>query len=470
MYHNNQRKVQPSISQNETEARAKLAQYVYQYLCQNGAPKAAEAFKLETQSLADLSQINFGNDGTGFLYEWWRVFWDLYSATPDRQDKSVPTLEAKAFVDMFHSYGPVATNGQPPAGPPMNIPPHDPSMIGNFYRPGQNVGPSSQSSPIPGYYGNQARFPHPMAPRPGMQPTQVGPNGFAPAGYANDPRMMMPNRMPNNPRPLNFPPNMRPVRPGMYNPQFMDSPTTPTFPPGALMQNGGGMNGPPMMGIPPNYDPSMIMHPSASMNPQFPMMCDGGSATPTSSSAGPTSVPNVGGCAPNSVPSANIGGPSSVGSGHNMPASVSADGHALSSLLNGGDSNIELKQSPSSVQGVVMNGGTPIQHNPGSAAALPGGPGSVHSQTGAPNSVNANMNNPQMQSTPQSHGAQLTPTSAADNLLLDYQSSGDLPGDGEHDEGKMAEISKIKASLIEGFGDKSTPNYGPNMHKYLSSS
>lgn len=63
-----------------------------------------------------------------------------------------------------------------------------------------------------------------------------------------------------------------------------------------------------------------------------------------------------------------------------MPASVSADGHALSSLLNGGDSNIELKQSPSSVQGVVMNGGTPIQHNPGSAAALPGGPGSVHSQ------------------------------------------------------------------------------------------
>jgi hypothetical protein len=42
----------------------------------------------------------------------------------------------------------------------------------------------------------------------------------------------------------------------------------------------------------------------------------------------------------------------------------------------------------------------------------------------------------------------LTPTSAADNLLLDYQSTGaDNPGD---DEGKEMEISKIKASLIEG--------------------
>jgi hypothetical protein len=122
-----------------------------------------------------------------------------------------------------------------------------------------------------------------MAPRPGMPP-QMGPNGFigAPGAYANDPRMMMPNRMGNNPRPLNFPPNnMRAVRPGMYGGPYLDSPTTPTFPPvcqflklqlhfllqGGLMQNGVPMNGPGMMGMPQNYDPQMIMHP-ASMNPQ----------------------------------------------------------------------------------------------------------------------------------------------------------------------------------------------------------
>lgn len=203
------------------------------------------------------------------------------------------------------------------------------------------------------------------------------------------------------------------------------------------------------------------------------MMCDG-SGTPTSSTAGPTSVAGIG--APHSVPTANIGGPSSVGSGHgNMPPSVSAESQqmssSLSNLLNGGDSSADLKQSPSSVQGIVssMNGGTPVQHGPGSA--LPGGPGSVHSQSGAaPNSVNANINNPQLQSTPQSHGAQLTPTSAADNLLLDYQSAGGDNPNGEPDEGKELEISKIKASLIEGFGEKSTPTYNTPMHKYLSSS
>lgn len=456
----NQRKVpQPSMSQNESEARSKLAQYVYEYLCQNGAPKAAETFKSEIQSLSEMPPINFG-DGPGFLYNWWSVFWDLYSATPDRRDKADPTLEAKAFVDLFHGYGP-GMNGQFP-GAPMNVPPHgmDPSMMGNFYRPPQpNVGPSSQSSPIPGYQNSFAapsRFPHPMGPRPGMPPQMAGPNGFGGPGY---PPNVVPNRMPANPRQLNFQNNMRGMRPGMYGPPFMDSPTTPTFPPqGGLMQNGGPMNGPgismSMMSGPngPNHDPQYF----GNMNQQFPMMCDpSGSGTPNSTSAGPTSVPGI--SAPHSVPP-NIGGPSSVGSGHgNMPASVSNDnpqmpgGSSLSNLLNGGDPNPDLKQSPSSIQGgVPLNGGTPAQHGPGSAAGI--GPGSVHSQ-GAPNSVNTNINinNPQLHSTPQSH-AQLTPTSGPpDNILFDHQQN----ADGDHnDEGKEDEINKIKASLIEGFGDK----------------
>jgi hypothetical protein len=133
-----------------------------------------------------------------------------------------------------------------------------------------------------------------------------------------------------------------------------------------------------------------------------------------------------------------------------MPASVSTDNpqmatSSLSNLLNGGN-DMELKQSPG------MNGGTPLQHNPGSqnpgSATGIVGPGSVHSQSGAPNSVNAN--NPQFQSTPQSHGAQLTPTSGApENLLLDFQQNAD-PG---NDDGKNKdeEISVIKSKLLEGY-------------------
>lgn len=190
------------------------------------------------------------------------------------------------------------------------------------------------------------------------------------------------------------------------------------------------------------------------------MMCDPTSSGTPNSSAGPTSA-NMSG-APHSVPPPNnIGGPSSVGSvGHgNMPASVSAENpqlaasSSLSNLLNGSDMNMELKQSPSS----VLNGGTPIQQHgpgsqnngPGSVTGIVGGPASVHSQ-GAPHSVNAvSANNPQLQSTPQSH-AQMTPTSGADNILHDFQQNADNP-DGENDGNKDAEIAKIKSSLIEGF-------------------
>lgn len=179
------------------------------------------------------------------------------------------------------------------------------------------------------------------------------------------------------------------------------------------------------------------------------MMCGdpNGSGTPISS-AGPTSVPGVSG-APHSVPPANnIGGPSSVGSGHgNMPGSVDNNPQmvntSLSNLLNGGDP--ELKQSPS---GILSSGNGPGSQNngPGSATGIPGGPSSVHS-AGAPNSVN--INNSQLQSTPQSHAAQMTPNSGADNVMLDYQQSGtDNPTGGEHDEGKEEEISKIKARSV----------------------
>lgn len=265
-------------------------------------PKAAEAFKSEVQNLADLSQITLGGEGPGFLYNWFSVFWDLYSATPDRRDKSDATLEARAFVDMFHGYG-SGLNGQVSliiecgastsfidslrSSSSNNECPstrwNGPSNDGQFLQARTAVKRRSVKSVVSnsrlvihparrlncwvplGYqnsYGASPRFSHPMAPRPGM------PNGFvnAPPGYAADPRMMMQNRIPGNSRPINFPPNMRAIRPG-YG--YMDSPTTPTFPPGAMMQNGGPI--PPMNMLGPNnpnYDPQMMMHPNVSINSQ----------------------------------------------------------------------------------------------------------------------------------------------------------------------------------------------------------
>lgn len=224
------------------------------------------------------------------------------------------------------------------------------------------------------------------------------------------------------------------------------------------------------------------------------MMCDPSGGTPTSSSAGPTSVPGVNG-APTSVPPNPIGGPSSVGSGHGPvpssapPESAQLGSNSLSNLLNGGaDANVDVKQSPNSVPGLVsmngggggggsqqqQHGGPGSQNNggPGSAAGLPGGgPGSVHSQSGgaAPNSVNTNINSAaQLQSTtPQSHANQMTPTSGApaDNVLIDFHGQGGaagadttLSGDA-NDEGKAEEILKIKAGLLGDFDKPQSFNF-----------
>ncbi|KAI6188347.1 LisH domain-containing protein [Aphelenchoides besseyi] len=441
----------PAMSQNEVEAKNKLASYVYEYLHQNGAQKAAEMFKSEVAGLPDVSQLSPTN-APGFLYNWWIVFWDIYSATPDRREKGDATQEAKAFADTFYSYG---VNGMPsftPGTGPMPMTPHgmDPIMMNNFYRNQSN--PSTQASPVPGY---QPNFPVPMQRFPMTRPVMPQ-GGFPPNPAAFDPRMMpVPARM-GAPRGMPFASSMGPMRP-MYRNQYLESPTTPTFPNTSMMQNGAPMNGPgPSMNGPmdpnnPAHDPRFQMGMMPGMNPQFPMMMNDpcGAGTPTSSSAaGPASIGAVGSVPP--LGANNINGPSSVGSTHgNMNSSAPPDNNSmnngsLSSLLNGGDGNSELKQSPASVHGVGhMNSGTPLQYGPGSHN---NGPGSVQSQINAPNSVNASSQ--PVQSAPQSYGAELTPNSQSENAILDFQQSTHTNGD---DESVNAEISKIKHSLISDF-------------------
>uniref|UniRef100_A0A1I8GXA4 LisH domain-containing protein n=1 Tax=Macrostomum lignano TaxID=282301 RepID=A0A1I8GXA4_9PLAT len=110
---------------SDAQAQEKLALYVYEYLVHIGASKAAQTF---------LSEIRWEKNITlgeppGFLCSWWCVFWDLYSAAPERRDTCEHTSEAKAF----HDYGFVNTGfppGMPPhpnpqAGGPSPMPPSD---------------------------------------------------------------------------------------------------------------------------------------------------------------------------------------------------------------------------------------------------------------------------------------------------------------------------------------------------------
>ncbi|KAF0033770.1 hypothetical protein F2P81_013836 [Scophthalmus maximus] len=80
---------------SDSQAREKLALYVYEYLLHVGAQKSAQTF---------LSEIRWEKNITlgeppGFLHSWWCVFWDLYCAAPERRDTCEHSSEAKAFHD-----------------------------------------------------------------------------------------------------------------------------------------------------------------------------------------------------------------------------------------------------------------------------------------------------------------------------------------------------------------------------------
>ncbi|XP_054573246.1 single-stranded DNA-binding protein 4 isoform X7 [Eptesicus fuscus] len=92
---------------SDSQAREKLALYVYEYLLHIGAQKSAQTF---------LSEIRWEKNITlgeppGFLHSWWCVFWDLYCAAPDRREACEHSSEAKAFQD-YVSPAPGTRRGQ----------------------------------------------------------------------------------------------------------------------------------------------------------------------------------------------------------------------------------------------------------------------------------------------------------------------------------------------------------------------
>lgn len=180
---------------SDTQARERLAIYVYEYLLHVGAQKAATTF---------LSEIRWDKsiavgDPPGFLHSWWCVFWDLYSAAPERREACEHSSEAKAFHDYSSAITPSPLNS---VGPPdgMNGP-----MGPNFFPPGSASSPSPHHNPsnvnvmrpafMPSRYSTSGpRNMHGPGPQPMLQ------------GMDRQSQLLSMHRMPH-PRPMSAPMN-----------------------------------------------------------------------------------------------------------------------------------------------------------------------------------------------------------------------------------------------------------------------
>ncbi|XP_074240479.1 single-stranded DNA-binding protein 4 isoform X7 [Saimiri boliviensis] len=141
---------------SDSQAREKLALYVYEYLLHIGAQKSAQTF---------LSEIRWEKNITlgeppGFLHSWWCVFWDLYCAAPDRREACEHSGEAKAFQD-YSAAAPSPVMGSMAPGDAMAAGP----MAAGFFQP-----PA-------GLPGSQPLLPGTMEPSPRAQghPSMGGP-------------------------------------------------------------------------------------------------------------------------------------------------------------------------------------------------------------------------------------------------------------------------------------------------------
>uniref|UniRef100_A0A674CKG2 Single stranded DNA binding protein 2a n=1 Tax=Salmo trutta TaxID=8032 RepID=A0A674CKG2_SALTR len=205
---------------SDSQAREKLALYVYEYLLHVGAQKSAQTF---------LSEIRWEKNITlgeppGFLHSWWCVFWDLYCAAPERRETCEHSSEAKAFHDYSAAAAPSPILGNLPPGEGMPVGPVPPGFfqvhththtfsfalvcVNDFVL--YSVMMMTISAQAMGVHGNQ-----PMLPS-GMDPTrqQGHPNMGGPMQRMTPPRGMVPLA------PQNYGGGMRPplnalVGPGM---------------------------------------------------------------------------------------------------------------------------------------------------------------------------------------------------------------------------------------------------------------
>ncbi|XP_044777864.1 single-stranded DNA-binding protein 4 isoform X11 [Neomonachus schauinslandi] len=172
---------------SDSQAREKLALYVYEYLLHVGAQKSAQTF---------LSEIRWEKNITlgeppGFLHSWWCVFWDLYCAAPDRREACEHSNEAKAFQD-YPFMSPRFPGGprptlRMPSQPPVGLPGSQPLLPGTMepspraqghpsMGPMQRVTPPRGMASVgPQSYGGGMRPPPNSLAGPGLPTMNMGP-------------------------------------------------------------------------------------------------------------------------------------------------------------------------------------------------------------------------------------------------------------------------------------------------------
>ncbi|XP_041474737.1 single-stranded DNA-binding protein 3-like isoform X1 [Lytechinus pictus] len=226
---------------SDSQAREKLALYVYEYLLHVGAQKTAQTF---------LSEIRWEKNITlgeppGFLHSWWCVFWDLYCAAPERRETCEHSSEAKAFHD-YSAAGPNSVMGQIPQG-----------------------ADGMPGGPMPGFFQSS----------PHHNPNMMDGN-----------QPFMSPRYPGGPRgPVRMPGNQPAV--GVPNSQAMMQSIDPSRQPGHIM--GPRMNHP-RMPMNPNYGGPGMRGPLNSMPGGMPMSMPGGRPWNPNAASGPPGGPGGG--------------------------------------------------------------------------------------------------------------------------------------------------------------------------------
>ncbi|KAG8517335.1 Single-stranded DNA-binding protein 4 [Galemys pyrenaicus] len=320
---------------SDSQAREKLALYVYEYLLHVGAQKSAQTF---------LSEIRWEKNITlgeppGFLHSWWwcvwdwcgglgdragtrgkpptppaahSVFWDLYCAAPDRREACEHSSEAKAFQDYSTAAAPSPVMA---SMAPSDIMAAGPMAPGSFQGPpGSQLPPHNPNAPMMG---------------PQVQP-------FMSPRFPGGPRPTL--RMPSQP-PVGLP-SSQPLLPGAMDPS----------------QRAQGH---------PSMGPMQRVTPPRGMAGAGPQSYGGGMRPPTNSLAGP------------GLPTMNMGpgvrGPWTSPSGNSIPySSSSPSSYTVSGATRGRGCGVvdgDLSDTcPLHEQGPPGGGGppgTPIMPSPG---------------------------------------------------------------------------------------------------------
>ncbi|XP_019497621.1 PREDICTED: single-stranded DNA-binding protein 4 isoform X4 [Hipposideros armiger] len=324
---------------SDSQAREKLALYVYEYLLHVGAQKSAQTF---------LSEIRWEKNITlgeppGFLHSWWCVFWDLYCAAPDRREACEHSSEAKAFQD----YSAAAAAPSPVMG---SMAPND-AMAAGPMAPGFFQGPPG-SQPPPHSLNTPMMGPHIQPPvgLPGSQP--LLPGAMDPSPRAQGHPSMGPMQRVTPPR------GMASVGPQSYG-GGMRPPLNSLGGPGLPTMNmGSGVRG-------PWASPSGNSIPYSSSSPGSYTGPPGGGGPP-----GTPIMPSPGDSTNSSENMYTIMNPIGPGAGRaNFPLGPGSEGpmaamsalepHHVNGSLGSGDMDGLPKSSPGAVAGLSTAPGTP---------------------------------------------------------------------------------------------------------------